>query len=41
MEVFLKFFKQILLLNHNFFMIMQNKSNENIMENQNKCSKFL
>ena len=33
METFFSFFKQIVLLYHYFFMIMENKSNENLMEN--------
>ena len=31
-------FKQISLLYHYFFIIMENRSNENLMENQNICS---
>ena len=37
METFFSFFKQISLLYHYFFMIMETKSNENLMENKIKC----
>ena len=38
METFFSFIKQISLLYHYFFIILENKSNENLMENQSKCS---
>ena len=35
---FFLFFKQIFLLNHYFFMIMENKSNENLIKSKIKTS---
>ena len=41
MDTFFHFFKQISLLYHYLYIIMENKSNEDLKENQKKCSNFI
>ena len=38
METFFSFYKQISLLYHYFFIILENKFKENLMKNRNKRS---